>query len=103
VARQYRVTNSSCTQRRVESGQESKRAILKYFAANPGTLFIIAFLILLGSAAVILIEGNSVLANGIAIYAFIGLIVGVAIQVGMSFKEESNHTPASSNDDSPSS
>jgi hypothetical protein len=75
----------------------------KYFVANPGTPFVLVFQILLASAAVILIEGNSWLANDIAVYAFIGLVIGVAIQVGMSFKEESKGTPTSSDDDSPSS
>ena len=80
------------------------RAMLKkYFAANPWALFILAFQILLASAAVILIEGNPGLANDVAVYAFIGLVIGVAIQVGMRFMEENKRTPTNSDDESPSS
>jgi hypothetical protein len=73
----------------------------KYFVSNPGTLFILPFQVLLASAAVIFIEGNSGLANDIAVYAFIGLVIGILIQVGMSFKEESKRTPTNSDDDYP--
>ena len=62
-----------------------------YFKANPGTPFILGFMILLVSAAVLLIEGRSDEANIIADYAFYSLVIGIVIQIGVAVKEGRNH------------
>ena len=68
--------------------------IKHYFKANPGALFVIAFEALLASAATVLVLGDSPTANKFAIYAFYTLAVGVAIQVGVLFKERGKRTRA---------
>ncbi len=67
-----------------------------YFRANPGALFIIAFQVLLVSAAVLLVSGNSSAANEAAIYAFYALVIGIAIQVGVVVREERKRARADS-------
>ncbi len=64
----------------------------KYFRANPGTLFILAFQVLLVAAAVLLVVGNSSTANEVAIYSFYAVVAGVAIQIGVSVWEERKRT-----------
>ena len=46
-----------------------------------GSPFIVGFILLLVSAAVFLSEGLSSLADGIAVYAYYALIVGVILQL----------------------
>ncbi len=75
----------------------------KYFRENPGTLFILAFQILLASAAALLVEGNSALANEFAVYAFYALVIGVAIQVLVVVTGERKNTPTGSDHRSPAS
>jgi hypothetical protein len=70
----------------------------KYFSANPGALFIVAFQILLVSAAILLVGGNSGRANEVSVYAFYALAIGVAIQVGVVVREERKRTRTSNND-----
>ena len=53
--------------------------ISHYLRKNPATAFILAFEALLLSAAVELIEGNVGQANAIGVYAFVALVIGVAL------------------------
>jgi len=54
---------------------------MRYFRENPGAIFIIAFQLLLISSAAFLISGDSVLANGVAVYSYYSLVVGVVLQL----------------------
>jgi hypothetical protein len=58
-----------------------------YFKANPGTPFILAFMILLLSAAALLATGRPNDANNIADYAFYSLVLGIAIQIVATIRE----------------
>jgi hypothetical protein len=60
----------------------------KYFRANPGALFIVAFQILLASAAVLFLEGNFGSANEVSTVAFLVLVIGIAIQLSVLVREE---------------
>ena len=71
-----------------------------YFKANPGAPFILAFMILLLSAAALLTTGRANDADNIANYAFYSLVLGIAIQVGVVIRESRKH--AHSNDSRPS-
>jgi len=62
-----------------------------YFKANPGTPFILAFMILLVSAAALLIAGNTSEADNTANYAFYSLVIGIVIQVGVVVREGRKH------------
>jgi hypothetical protein len=55
--------------------------IIKYLRQNLGVLFIIIFQILLLSCAFLLIRGYSDLANGVAIYAYYSLVIGVVLHL----------------------
>ena len=55
------------------------KKISTYLRKNPATAFILAFEALLLVAAVELIEGNVGGANAVGVYAFVALIVGVAL------------------------
>ena len=70
---------------------KSKR-LKNYFKANPGTPFILAFMVLLVSAAMLLLSGNTSEANSIADYAFYSLALGIIIQVGVVVREGRKHT-----------
>ena len=75
---------------------ETKLNQLKnYFKANPGTPFILAFMILLLLAAALLVVGRSNDADNVANYAFYSLVVGVAIQVGVVIRESRKHSHSS--------
>ncbi len=63
-----------------------------YFKANPGTPFILAFMVLLLSAAVLLISGRSNDADSVANYAFYSLVLGIAIQVTVTVRESRKHS-----------
>jgi len=52
-----------------------------YFKDNPGGSFVIGFQLLLGVCAGLLIQGNSVMANEVAVYAYFLLIIGVVLQL----------------------
>ena len=52
-----------------------------YVKENWGSPFIVGFILLLVSAAVSLSEGLSSLADGIAVYAYYALILGVILQL----------------------
>jgi hypothetical protein len=70
------------------------------FKANPGTPFIITFIILLYHAGVLLAAGVPDEADNVAIYAFYSLVLGVAIQIGAVVWDGRKHSR--SNDNSPS-
>jgi len=55
--------------------------IKRYFKDNLGAPFVICFQVLLLSCAGLLIQGNSALANELAIYAFYSLVIGVVLQL----------------------
>ena len=55
------------------------KKISHYLRKNPATAFILAFQALLLVAAAELIEGNVGGANMVGVYAFVALIVGVAL------------------------
>jgi len=55
--------------------------IKRYFKENLGAPFVIFFQILLLVCASLLIQGNSVLANMVAIYAYYSLVGGVILQL----------------------
>jgi len=55
------------------------RKISQYLKKNPATAFILTFEALLLIAAVELIAGNVGEANAVGVYAFVALVVGVAL------------------------
>ena len=55
--------------------------IKRYFKENPGATFIVGFQALLLVCAGLLIQGNSLLAEGVAIVAYFLLVVGVVRQL----------------------
>jgi hypothetical protein len=77
---------------------ETKLNQLKdYFKANPGTPFILAFMILLLSAAALLTTGRPNEADNVANYAFYSLVLGIAIQVIVTIRESRKHSHPSDN------
>lgn len=52
-----------------------------YLKENWGAPFVLAFIALLIASAVLLSGGNSDSANGIAVYAFYALVIGVVLQI----------------------
>ncbi len=50
-----------------------------YLRKNPATSFILAFEALLLVAAVEMIDGNIAGANAVGVYAFVALVIGVAL------------------------
>jgi len=72
---------------------ETKLNQLKdYFKANPGTPFILAFMILLLSAATLLSIGRPNDADNVANYAFYSLVLGIAIQVIVKIRASRKHS-----------
>lgn len=57
--------------------------IKEYFVTNPGAIFIIAFQALILTCASLLIQGNP-LVDGVAIFAYCSLVVGVVLQAASS-------------------
>ncbi|MFQ5821149.1 MAG: hypothetical protein ACE5I5_14245 [Candidatus Heimdallarchaeota archaeon] len=55
--------------------------IKRYLRDNPGASFIIGFQILLLVCAGLLILGNSVWAEGVAVVAYFSLVIGVVLQL----------------------
>jgi hypothetical protein len=66
--------------------------VRSYFQANPGTPFIVAFIVLLLAAAALLASARTSEANKVANYAFYSLVIGIAIQVGVVVREEGKHS-----------
>ena len=72
---------------------ETKLKQLKdYFKTNPGTPFILLFMILLLSAATLLVIGQPNDADNVANYAFYSLVLGIAIQVIVTIRESRKHS-----------
>ena len=63
-----------------------------YFRSNPGAPFILAFMVLLLSAAALLTAGRQREADNVANYAFYALVVGIVIQIGVAVREERRHS-----------
>jgi hypothetical protein len=75
---------------------ETKLNQLKdYFKANPGTPFVLGFMVLLVSAGTLLAIGRSNEADNVANYAFYSLVLGIAIQVGVVIRESRKHSHSS--------
>jgi len=55
--------------------------IKRYFRRNPASLFITGFQVLLLVCAGLLISGNSVWAEGVAVVAYFSLVIGVVLQL----------------------
>jgi hypothetical protein len=55
--------------------------IKRYFKDNLGAPFIISFQLLLLMCAGLLIQGNSVMANEVAVYSYFSLVIGVVLQL----------------------
>lgn len=55
--------------------------IKRYLKDNPGAPFVIGFQLLLLICAGLLIQGNSVMANEVAGYAYFLLVIGVVLQL----------------------
>jgi len=55
--------------------------IERYLRDNPGASFVIGFQILLLVCAGLLILGNSVWAEGVAVAAYFSLVIGVVLQL----------------------
>jgi hypothetical protein len=66
--------------------------VKRYFKGDPGTPFILAFIVLLVSAAALLVAGKTSEANSVAIYAFYSLVLGLIIQLGVVVREGRKHT-----------
>lgn len=62
--------------------------VLRYFRKKPGSVFIIAFQVLLLAAALFLIRGDHTLANEMAVYGYYSLVVGVVFQLAMLIRGE---------------
>jgi hypothetical protein len=77
--------------------------VRSYFKANPGTPFILGFMVLLISAAALLIANKTNEANSIAEYAFYSLVLGIVIQVGIVVREGKRHPRSNGNRPSDSS
>ena len=54
---------------------------MRYVGENWGAPFVITFIALLISSAVLLSLGNSGGANSVAVYSFYALVVGVVLQI----------------------
>jgi len=63
-----------------------KASTAKYFRENLGAPFIIGFMALLIVCAGLLIQGNSSLANDVAVYAYYFLVIGVVLQLASYLK-----------------
>lgn len=55
--------------------------IRRYLRDNPGASFVIGFQLLLLVCAGLLILGNSVWAEGVAVAAYFSLVIGVVVQL----------------------
>jgi hypothetical protein len=62
--------------------------IKRYLKDNPAASFIIGFQVLLLVCAGLLILGNSVWADGLAIVAYFSLVIGVVLQLVSFFRHE---------------
>ena len=72
------------------------------FRANPGTPFIITFMVFLEHAGVLLAAGVPDAADNVAIYAFYSLFLGIAFQIGSVVRDGRKHSRSNNNKPSPS-
>jgi hypothetical protein len=101
---QKRFTRTFAEQSHQKDCSDSKlKGLQSYFRRNPGTLFIVAFQVLLISAALLFVFGNSPAANLITIYAFSALVIGVLIQMSLVIRESKQDIATSSVESSSSS
>lgn len=76
--------------------------LIVYFKSNPGTPFILAFMILLVSAGTLLAIGRQDDANNVANYAFYALVLGIAIQIGVVVRDGRKRSRSADSRPSPS-
>jgi hypothetical protein len=62
--------------------------VMKYFRERSGSPFILGFEILLLVCAGLILTGNLLLANGLAVFAYYLLLIGVALQFFAFIKEQ---------------
>jgi hypothetical protein len=74
---------------------EPKKKAAGYLRTNWGSPFIIAFIVLLVASAAFLSAGQVDAANGIAVYAFYALVLGVVLQIAsyVKYGEEKHGKP----------
>jgi hypothetical protein len=78
------------------------KSLRRYFRTNPGSLLILTFQVLLVIATILLTIGNSGAANQIALYAFLAVVVGIAIQfVLLSWADKKGNRANNVSDPSP--
>ena len=65
--------------------------MLKYLKQNLGVPFIVAFQLLFAVCAMLLIQGQEVLANRLAIYAFCSFVLGAILQCATYLREILSH------------
>ena len=61
---------------------------LSYLKENWGAPFIIAFMVMLITCAYLLAYGNEAAANGLAVYAYYSLVIGVVLQLTVFIREK---------------
>jgi len=71
--------------------------IKRYFKDNLGAPFVIGFQLLLLVCAGLLIQGNSVIANEVAVYTYFLLVIGVVLQL-IAYVRHGNMTEEKSDD-----
>jgi len=74
-----------------------KRKHIEYFKTNWGAPFVIAFQVLLVSAAGYLAIGAETIANELAVYAYYSLVAGVILQLISYLKFEKRESKMHSN------
>ncbi len=62
----------------------TKRRVKIYLRTNPGIPFIVAFQVIILSAAILFVVSNPWTAYDMAVYAFYFLCIGIATQIGIS-------------------
>jgi len=75
---------------RVKLRKERVQKLLEYLKTNLGAPFIVAFMILLATAAAYLAVGMESPANDIAVYAYYCLVIGVILQLISYIREGEN-------------
>ena len=66
---------------KVKLRKERVQKLLEYLKTNLGAPFIVAFMILLATAAAYLAVGMESPANDVAVYAYYCLVIGVILQL----------------------
>jgi hypothetical protein len=75
---------------RIKVRKRRVQKLLEYLKANLGAPFIVAFMILLASAAAYLAVGMEPSANDVAVYAYYCLVIGVILQLASYVREGKN-------------